>query len=330
MSERRQYNQGRQRQQPAPSAKPRRVRHGLRLRRKEGAVAESWVALAWFARFEGLADDEQHKEGLAYARGGQTTKLAAAPGEVRATVVGRQPGAYDVRIKVRQFSGTLWDRVLATMGGQALYAAKLLAGQLPQSVEPVFADEGEALIPTADDLELSCTCDVPDPCCKHIVCAAALLAEQLDGDPFLLFTLRGLDGESFLERLQHQRAMEQKQGRPVPAYQHSPPAGASGGPAPLPTSVDEFWTAGAELAEITAEPGPPRVEHALLRRLGPAPFKDSRFPFVGLLATCYDTASRHALEKLAESASPDAPEADEAVEEASAAGDDAPSPADQR
>ncbi len=299
MNERRQYNQRARQQQAAGPVKPRRVRQGLRLRRKEGAVAESWVALAWFARVEGLAEEKQRAEGLSYARGGQTTRLTAAPGEVRASVVGRQPGAYDVRIRVRQFPADLWSRVVSTMGSQALYAAKLLAGQLPQSVERVFADVGETLVPTGEDLDLSCTCDVEDPCCKHIVCVAALLAEQLDGDPFLLFTLRGLDGESFLERLQRQRAMEQKQGRPVPAYTHSPPQGASGAATDLPTNVEEFWTAGAELAEITAEPGPPRVEHALLRRLGPAPFKDSRFPFVGLLATCYDTASKHALEKLA-------------------------------
>ena len=35
--------------------------------------------------------------------------------------------------------------------------------------------------------------------------------------------------------------------------------------------------------------------HPLLRRLGPSPFESSRFPFVGLLATCYDVISKAAL-----------------------------------
>ncbi len=300
MDNRRQYNQRALPRQQTPASKPRRVRHGLRLRRKEGAVAESWVSLAWFARLQELADAKQREEGLVYARTGQTTKLSVEDSGIRATVVGRQPGAYIVRIKVRQFSSELWDRVLAIMGNQALYAAKLLAGQLPPSVEQVFAEVQETLVPALSDFEMSCTCDVNDACCKHIVCVGALIAEQLDGDPFLLFTLRGLDGESFLERLQRQRAMDQKQGRPVPAYTHSPPVGASATTEPLLADVESFWTAGRDLAEIRAEPGPPPVEHALLRRLGPAPFQGSRFPFVGLLATCYDTASKHALDKLAD------------------------------
>ncbi len=300
MNSRRQYNQRALPRQQTAASKPRRVRHGLRLRRKEGAVAESWVSLAWFARVQELADPKQREEGLVYARSGQTTKLSVADGEIRATVVGRQPGAYLVRIKIRQFSTELWDRVLAIMGNQALYAAKLLAGQLPPSVEQVFAEARETLVPSLSDFEMSCTCGISDACCKHVVCAGALIAEQLDGDPFLLFTLRGLDGESFLERLQRQRARDQKQGRPVPAYTHSPPESASATTEPLRAEVESFWNAGRDLAEIRAEPGPPPVEHALLRRLGPAPFRGSRFPFVGLLATCYDTASKHALDRLAD------------------------------
>jgi hypothetical protein len=63
----------------------------------------------------------------------------------------------------------------------------------------------------------------------------------------------------------------------------------------LDACLDRFWEAGLELDQVDAPIAPPEVSHPLLRRLGPSPFEQSRFPFVGLLATCYDVISAAAL-----------------------------------
>ena len=80
---------------------------------------------------------------------------------------------------------------------------------------------------------------------------------------------------------------------------------------PLDACLDRFWEAGEELDEVDAPIAPPEVSHPLLRRLGPSPFEASRFPFVGLLATCYDVISKAALmsddDSLGESDSPSPP-----------------------
>ncbi|MCK4873490.1 MAG: hypothetical protein KAS72_12255 [Phycisphaerales bacterium] len=281
-------------------AKPRRVRHGLRLAAKSGPVASSWVGLAWMARFEHVDDGAHLAEGLQYARAGQTVRMAITDHGVAASVMGRAPKAYEVSINVTAFDHATWDHVISTMSDQAIYAAKLLAGQLPDSVEGIFALTGKRLLPEEDDLEVRCTCDEKDTYCKHVICAAAMIAERLDSDPFLLFTLRGLDGDVFLERLRQRRALASEQGEPAPAYTPSPPVGVVAAAPPIELCIDDFWGAGPGLDELDVEPGPPDVDHALLRRLGPAPFADARFPLVGLLATCYDTISRRGLELLSE------------------------------
>jgi hypothetical protein len=63
---------------------------------------------------------------------------------------------------------------------------------------------------------------------------------------------------------------------------------------PLGADLERFWEAGPELAQIDTPMGEPEVSHVLLRRLGPSPFTESRFPLVGLLATCYEVVSEHA------------------------------------
>ncbi|MBU4313650.1 MAG: SWIM zinc finger family protein [Actinobacteria bacterium] len=56
------------------------------------------------------------------------------------------------------------------------------------------------------DLETNCSCpDWSNPC-KHIAAVFYLMAEAFDKDPFLLFKLRGMEREEFLNALQDSSA----------------------------------------------------------------------------------------------------------------------------
>jgi hypothetical protein len=69
-------------------------------------------------------------------------------------------------------------------------------------------------------------------------------------------------------------------------------------PTALASLAHEFWSEPAGLENLDTAPRPPEVRHALLRRLGPSPFKapsEGGFPLIGLLATCYDVVREAAL-----------------------------------
>jgi uncharacterized Zn finger protein len=78
------------------------------------------------------------------------------------------------------------------MASQAIFAAKLLSGEMPQNIEEAFAEAKVSLFPTSEqDLDTECSCpDWANPC-KHIAAVYYLLAERFDEDPFLIFKLRG-------------------------------------------------------------------------------------------------------------------------------------------
>jgi uncharacterized Zn finger protein len=151
------------------------------------------------------------------------------------------------------------------------------------------------LIPSeAEDVKPSCTCNSPnvkDGWCKHACCAAYLLADRIARDPMVLFTLRGLPAEDFLERLRHNRTIVA--GAEGSAAVYTPVVrGASDVPShPLEESVEGFWRTPEPASEPDLPVEPPAVSHPLLRRLGPSPFKEGQFPLVGLLATCYEVIS---------------------------------------
>lgn len=129
--------------------------------------------------------------------------------------------------------------------------------------------------------------------CKHACCLALLFADLIENDPFAIFTARGMRAGDLLEHLRNARAVVGGRSGPQPAQ--GVPAEVLVESAPLSECIANFWDAGPSLDTLETPLRPPEVSHALLRRLGPSPFTDSRFPLMGLLATCYDTISEAAL-----------------------------------
>jgi uncharacterized Zn finger protein len=264
---------------------PRRLKNGIRLRRREGVDLLSWPADGWSSLLLDGIDDAAKAEGLDYARAGQTAVLQITAAGVEATVQGRQSRPYTVRIAPETLAPADWDRVVAIMAREAVYSAKLLAGEMPPLVEQPFVSLGKQLVPADSGIvHRSCTCGLPAPC-KHVACVAALLIERLAGDPLLAFTLRGLDGQRLLERLQEARAIATR----GVARAHSTPPAVEAAPEamPLERCLDGFWRPGRQIDEMPSETEP-FAPHALLRRLGPSPLQ-GKFPLVGLLASIYDS-----------------------------------------
>ncbi len=273
-------------------AAPRRVRNGIRLRGGDDAGGRSWVARQWITLLEQVIAPEQRDEGLSYARLGQTTELRLEPGLVEAAVQGRASKPYRTRWTIPSFSAAQWRLLIDAMAGEAIYSAKLLSGELPAAIQPLLESFGLELLPRAADLAAACDCGATR--CKHAAAVAWLVAQRLDDEPLSIFTLRGMTGESVLEKLSAARARRS----PGVASAHAQPVMGGASPdsgAPEP-DLEAFWRPGPELADLMRMPPPHHAPHALLRRLGPSPLP-GRFPLVGLLASIYDEVSRSAIRR---------------------------------
>lgn len=299
-------NWSRQPQPRPPSLKPRRVRGGVKLQSSEPPGSGSWTAARIVRLLEQAAEGSRLKEGLEYAKLGQTTRLNFDPGSITASVQGRVDRAYRTSLSLSTFNESKWESVVQAMSDQAVYAAKLLAGELPASIEDLFAPMGLRLFPAEPtDMTPACTCGDEQKWCKHACCIGYLLAERLAGDPFLMILLRGLPGDDLLEKIRQRRVVAGAVGGSVPVYAARVPGVSDMPSRPLEQCLENFWDAGTELNELDLQLEKPRVNHPLLRRLGPSPFQDGtarggqpgvpRFPLVGLLATCYELISEATL-----------------------------------
>ncbi|MBE1492630.1 SWIM zinc finger family protein [Plantactinospora soyae] len=185
---------------------PRRVSGGLRARTARGAIGQSWWSRRFLDVLESFALGTRLTRGRSYARAGQVLSLEVAPGEVTALVQGSRPAPYQVSIRLRPFAEPVWARIETLLAAQALFSARLLAGDVPPELEAVFTEAGAPLFPARiNELDQRCNCpDFAVPC-KHLAATFYLLAEAFDADPFQLLHWRGRDRARLLARLRELR-----------------------------------------------------------------------------------------------------------------------------
>ena len=160
------------------SAGPIAVEGGIKAKSKRGAIGEQWWSRRFIAVLEsyGAGMSGRLQRGKNYARRGQVIEFSLDAGKVAARVQGSRPQPYRVTITVPPLTAAQWGEVESRLAAQALFRARLLAGEMPAEIEQVFADAGTPLFPaSARDLTMDCNC--PD---WGVPCKQALLQKERD------------------------------------------------------------------------------------------------------------------------------------------------------
>jgi uncharacterized Zn finger protein len=277
-----------------PRPKPRRPADGIKAKTQRGQFGKTWWASQWIEALERLVDPGRLSRGRSYARSGQVLNLDLKPGRVNSKVQGSMPSPYKVEIAIEPLTNKEWDKVIGAMAAQAIFAAKLLAGEMPHNIEEAFAAAGVSLFPAdEDDLNTECSCpDWSNPC-KHIAAVYYLLGEQFDDDPFLLFRLRGRDKEQVLAALRAKRSAGKAEAKAAPRKAAAKPAEKF---TPLKECVENFWETGGEIESLHFNLARPEVEAAPVKRLGEPSFWTDKPGFTARLASAYESVAEAALE----------------------------------
>ena len=272
-----------------PKTHARAAKGGIRAQSQRGKFAQKWWAQRWISVLESFELGARLQRGRSYARRGQVLAIVVERGAVTAQVLGSRPKPYLVQIAIQPLSKPKWNKLAECVASQAIFAAKLIAGEMPQDIETVFEAAGLSLFPARhSDLATNCSCpDWSNPC-KHIAAVYYLLGEEFDRDPFLIFQLRGMGREQFLGLLGEQP------GSAVSASEAELP------PEPLPASPASFWSGGALPENLVDSSAVATTGAALPQRLGKFPFWRGRADFLGQLDSIYRAAAAKAAETLGE------------------------------
>ncbi|BAZ68368.1 zinc finger SWIM domain-containing protein [Fischerella sp. NIES-4106] len=170
-------------------------------------ASREWWSQRWLELLDSYRFKKRLERGRNYARQGNVLSIEFESAKVLAKVQGSETEPYIVSLSLDSFSDEEWGYIVETMSQKAIFAAKLLAGEMPQNIEEVFSANGISLFPfTLSDVHSRCSCpDKANPC-KHIAAVYYQLGDRFSEDPFVLFQLRGRTKEQIISNLRQLRS----------------------------------------------------------------------------------------------------------------------------
>ncbi|MFO1251900.1 MAG: DEAD/DEAH box helicase [Inhella sp.] len=192
----------------------------------------TWWGQQWLQALTQIDYDNRLPRGRSYANNGSVVALKQEGGRISAKVQGSR--LYTVRIEVPAFTPKQAATLLEAVAQDPALLAGLLNRQLDPALLALAERLGLSLFPRRwNDLQMQCSCPDWAVPCKHLAAVVYLLSRDIDGDPFKVFELRGLD---LLAGLQTRGTLS----RQAPPLQELPP---------LAALLEPRWpaTAGTEL-----------------------------------------------------------------------------------
>jgi uncharacterized Zn finger protein len=161
----------------------------------------TWWGAQWLQALTQIDHENRLPRGRTYANRGAVLDLVVQDGRVRARVQGSRPRPYDVDLEVPATPAADAARLVKCLAADAGLIGRLLNRELDPAV---LQEAGRLSIPVFparwSDLKMRCSCPDWAVPCKHLAAVIYLLSQEIDGDPFLVFSLRGLDLPRLLQQ----------------------------------------------------------------------------------------------------------------------------------
>jgi len=172
---------------PAPRPKPK----AGKARKKFGTT---WWGKNWVELLSEYEYDQRMSRGRAYARADRVHDFKIKKGAITAKVKGSSN--YKVHITIKEYTNKEWDKIISALSNTPIIISKLLNNQMPEDLLDIT---GYSFIP--ETFEAQCNCpDFTNPC-KHMAAVFYTIADEIDYNPMILFTLRGMEKQEILTKL---------------------------------------------------------------------------------------------------------------------------------
>ncbi|GAB4132681.1 MAG: SWIM zinc finger family protein [Cyanobacteria bacterium J069] len=234
----------------------------------EAQTSREWWAQRWIDVLESFGWVRRLARARNYAREGNVLSIEFRGAKVHARVQGTAPEPYKVSLSLDPFDDEQWQYVIESLSQQAIFSAKLLAGEMPQNIEEVFTANGLSLFPfTKFDIHSRCSCPDPANPCKHIGAVYYVLGDRFSEDPFVLFQLRGRTKEQIISELRRLRSASSD--AIAPETEMPPVSGTVASAIPL----QQFWQYDQQLEPSLVVIVPPPNSETVLDLLGQMPLR---------------------------------------------------------
>ncbi|MBR1375137.1 MAG: SWIM zinc finger family protein [Cardiobacteriaceae bacterium] len=163
-------------------------------------IATSWWAKAWVDNLDRYADwDYRVDRGKSYVRANCVIDLRVSRGKILGQVIGTRSNPYQVHISIDPMHKANIQTLLDSINQKAESLEKLILGDFPETLKDKLYAAKDGIFPSVDEIHLSCNCPDYADLCKHAASVLLSLAPRIDSNPTVLFELRGIDMNDFIQ-----------------------------------------------------------------------------------------------------------------------------------
>lgn len=162
-------------------------------------ISHSWWGQAWCSNLEHYADYENRLDrGKRYVRSGTVIDLQIIKGKINARVQGARRTPYKVEIHISPLKEDACQMIMSACVSKINSLESLISGDFPDEFKEMFTSKG-GLFPSPKEISLRCSCPDWAVMCKHVAAVLYGIGARLDENPFLFFTLRGIDVDHLID-----------------------------------------------------------------------------------------------------------------------------------
>lgn len=152
----------------------------------------TWWGQQWLKALDRIDFSNRLPRGKSYADNGKIKDIRIENHVIR--VKGTQQQPYDVSIVVPPFTDKEKKVLIQSIKNNPLVLSQLLNRYLPNELMSIAEQSKIKIFPqTWQDLKLNCSCPDWAVPCKHIAAVIYMVANEIDQNPFLAFTLHSFD-----------------------------------------------------------------------------------------------------------------------------------------
>ncbi|MEA1878367.1 MAG: SNF2-related protein [Bacteroidota bacterium] len=154
----------------------------------------TWWGEQWLNSLSYIDYSNRLPRGRRYANNGSVKDIRINGNKIKAKVQGTRLSPYRVTVTVPLFSEKQKKQIMSAVLDNPLILSKLLNRELPGHLNTIALSHKIRIFPDAwKDLDMHCSCPDWAVPCKHLASVIYIIANEIDRNPFIIFSLHGLD-----------------------------------------------------------------------------------------------------------------------------------------
>jgi uncharacterized Zn finger protein len=155
---------------------------------------QTWWGQQWLNALTHIDFDNRLPRGRAYAGNGSVKDITINGSSITAKVQGSRPSPYKIKISIPGFTSAQKEKLVGEIIKNPLILSQLLNREIPEELNRLALDHNIRIFPGSwMDLNMDCSCPDWAVPCKHLAAVIYIISNEIDANPFVLFSLRGLD-----------------------------------------------------------------------------------------------------------------------------------------